>query len=322
MNPHDLHVSAMLKGIAGHGFQNVNPFDQTDVALTATATEPRGGSTVRIKFANPRLWLDASGDADANRRAANERLLVEAHCLERIGSHPNVLALKGTGEVAGDHYLVLEHPDGVTLDTISKAVPFGDFLARLAQSVGFDLAGTIGFLHGKGVAVHTLTRTSAVLKGNGQMALTDLSFAQPIDLNAVTVDPKIRGKVENWRRARLAENAADGVTPVARDVRALAALVLRLVVTEEYQDHSKLLNLIGPLSKLKASDSMHPVRHPALRQPIYHLLNLALVRAMQVPDSFPGGVAQLGESFRMTIPIAGPSALIGFAAMLKGTLPS
>lgn len=307
------YVPAMLEGIAGSGFADVKPYDQSDVALIATATDTTTGAAVRVKFLNPKSWARDR----LQQTVMRQRLAVEAYCLTVLAG-PGVIPLIRTGTVDGEPYLVLAQPEGFCLDTLGRTDPLNDFLARLAQSVGYALAKTIANAHKKGIALCSFGRHNVMLTTSGEVVLCDLSFAEPIDLATVPHLPGLGPEVSAWYNARLLATRKGQLSPVSEDIRLLAELVTRIVVREEFQTTpEKLADAVRQMADLKAAQPMFPVESPALRAKIYNLLNSALVRGLIAPASF-ANVEALGESFRLAMPVP-ENPLPAFGAKLLST---
>jgi eukaryotic-like serine/threonine-protein kinase len=121
-------------------YEIVSPLGAGGMGEVYRARDTRLDRTVAIKVLPEALAADA---------AFRERFDREARAISQL-THPNICTLHDVGHEGGVHYLVLEHLDGVTLESrlTSGALPVADAL-RIANEIGaaLDVAHRAGIVH-------------------------------------------------------------------------------------------------------------------------------------------------------------------------------
>ena len=135
------------------------------------ARDTRLGRTVAIKLLHPAL----GDDADVARRFADE-----ARTLASL-NHPNIGAIFGLEDVAGQLALILEFVDGTTLAERIRSGPVavGEAL-EIARQVAdaLDAAHTHGFLH------RDLKPANIKIRNDGTVKVLDFGLACAFDVKA------------------------------------------------------------------------------------------------------------------------------------------
>lgn len=112
-----------------------------------------------------------------------ERFQRERQTLARL-SHPNIARLFDGGETAqGEPYIVMEHVDGVRLDTWLAAAP--PLAARTALFL--KVCAAVGFAHQNLIIHRDLTPSNILVDAEGEPRLIDFGIARPPDAAAARV---------------------------------------------------------------------------------------------------------------------------------------
>lgn len=148
------------------------------------AHDPRSGRDVVLKEARPHAGLAADG-ADAVARLERERT-----ALERLAGLDCVPELHGTFEVAGHHFLTLEHVPGTTLNTVfarrfplSTSNPTAQELAEHAEWARrmYGLVErAVHAVHQRGVVISDLHMSNVMVsEDESRVVLLDFEAASP-----------------------------------------------------------------------------------------------------------------------------------------------
>ncbi|XXF78653.1 bifunctional serine/threonine-protein kinase/formylglycine-generating enzyme family protein [Myxococcaceae bacterium GXIMD 01537] len=115
---------------------------------------------------------------------ALSRFLVEARAAARI-QHPNVVTLYRVGQLDNQPYLISEFIRGVSLDRVSRPVPW-----ERALGMGRDLARGLAAAHRRGVLHRDIKPGNAVLTESGEVKLLDFGLAKLLDTAAPGAEPE------------------------------------------------------------------------------------------------------------------------------------
>jgi serine/threonine protein kinase len=137
------------------------------------AREKGSGKTVAIKA------LHKSRQAE---KRAVERFVQEAKILGRL-RHPNIVGVRGLGRFpGGGYFLVMDHVDGVDLQTRLKSGLFSwSDTVRIVTAV----ASAIQYAHDRGVVHCDLKPANVLLDASGRVFVTDFGFAFLVAADAV-----------------------------------------------------------------------------------------------------------------------------------------
>jgi serine/threonine protein kinase len=130
------------------------------------ARDVRVGRTLALKVFPRELTRSASALAHVQREALAAAAV----------SHPNIAAIHGIGEAAGDHFLVLEYVPGGTLrERLERAGPLP---WREAAVLGAQLASALAAMHAAGLVHRDLKPANVLLDAEGRAKLTDFGLAR------------------------------------------------------------------------------------------------------------------------------------------------
>ncbi len=136
------------------------------------ARDERLGRVVAIKF------LDGGSATDA---AVVERFRREARILASL-NHPNVVAVHDVDEHGDEHYLVMEHVAGPSLeDVLLEEGPLD--LPRVAAVVG-DVCGALEAAHTHGIVHRDIKPSNILFAEDGEVKLADFGIAKQLEASA------------------------------------------------------------------------------------------------------------------------------------------
>jgi len=138
------------------------------------AVEPHIRRMVVIKILHVTDGPDGAEAGRETAQIAEARLQREAQALASL-SHPNIPALYGTGEEAGQCFLVMEyiygHPLRQHLDLSAVS------LAEAADILG-QVAGAVDAAHARGILHRDIRASNVILAHDGQVKLVDFGLAR------------------------------------------------------------------------------------------------------------------------------------------------
>jgi eukaryotic-like serine/threonine-protein kinase len=125
------------------------------------------GRTVALKI----LPVGVAANPDRLRR-----FIHEARAASAI-KHPNVASIHELGEVEGDHYIVMEHVEGETLDRrITHALAVPEIL-----DIAIQTADALDEAHGKGILHRDLKPANIMITARGQVKVLDFGLAKMLE---------------------------------------------------------------------------------------------------------------------------------------------
>lgn len=152
------------------------------------------GSPVAIKVLSP--------DASPNRER-RERFLAEGKVARSL-DHPNIVRVVDAGETAEVTYLVMEYIRGGDLNRNLR----DGLHIQNALAVVKEIAGALGYAHGKGVVHGDVKPENILISERGTSLLTDFGIAT--DAGGITAAGKIRGTPGYMSPEQAAGHAIDG----------------------------------------------------------------------------------------------------------------
>ncbi|HXC49459.1 MAG TPA: serine/threonine-protein kinase [Candidatus Limnocylindrales bacterium] len=109
------------------------------------------------------------------------RLLCEARLWSALG-HPNLVSIHDVGEEQDGSYVVMELPEGPTLDQVlreSATIPLQQKISIMIQ-----LAGALHYAHQRGLVHGDIRPANIVLPDDGTVKLGDFGMNKPFDSNS------------------------------------------------------------------------------------------------------------------------------------------
>jgi serine/threonine protein kinase len=132
------------------------------------AIDERLGRAVALKV------LPAAKVSDAERL---RRFIQEARAASAL-NHPNIVAIYDIGEAGGVHYIVMEHVDGKTLDSLigRRGLPL-----KTALGYAVQIADALGKAHGAGIVHRDLKPSNIMVTADGLAKVLDFGLAKLIE---------------------------------------------------------------------------------------------------------------------------------------------
>jgi serine/threonine-protein kinase len=141
-------------------------------------------------------------------------------------AHPNVVTTYDTGCEAGVDFIVMEFVDGPTLRHILDARP--NLSPSAAVEIAAQVADALTYAHGRGIVHRDVKPGNILIRGDGQVKVTDFGIAKADDGSELTRTGAILGTVEY-----LAPEQVEGRTVDARsDVYALGIVLYEMLTGE------------------------------------------------------------------------------------------
>jgi eukaryotic-like serine/threonine-protein kinase len=183
------------------------------MALVYRAVDREQEEPVAIKL----LADNLAADPELRRRFARE-----AELAERL-DHPNVVAVRGSGESDGRAFIVLEYVDGRDLaEELRREGPLAP--ARVAE-LGAQAAAALAHAHERGLVHRDVKPHNLLLTSDGNLKVSDFGIARVVDGTQLTQVGTVLGTA-----AYLApEQAAGEETTGAADVYGLGAVLYELL---------------------------------------------------------------------------------------------
>ena len=129
------------------------------------AFDRRLARQVALKFLAPELVAD---------QTSLMRLVQEARAASAL-NHPNILTIYDVGEIDGEHFIVSEFVDGVTLRT---AMETRALTAELSIEIASQVASALSAAHAAGVVHRDLKPTNIMLRPDGYVKVIDFGLAK------------------------------------------------------------------------------------------------------------------------------------------------
>ena len=165
------------------------------------------------------------------------RLLCEAKLWSALG-HPNLASIHDVGEEGGTSWVVMELPDGSTLDELTAertAMPLEQKIAIATQ-----LAGALHYAHQRGLVHGDIRPANIIVADDGAVKLGDFRVEKPFDslspeeietaVTPYTAPEQLRGRVDahsdQYALAAVLYELVSGRTPHAAADRAEFAATL------------------------------------------------------------------------------------------------
>ena len=135
------------------------------MATVYLAVQESLGRPVALKVLSAALAAD---------RAFSERFIREARTIARL-SHPNIVAVHDVGVSGHEHYLALEYIAGGDLKVRIRK---GAIDPRTALAIVGEIAGALGYAHGKGFVHRDVKPENILFREGGMAVLTDFGIAR------------------------------------------------------------------------------------------------------------------------------------------------
>lgn len=173
-----------LIGKSLSGYEITNEIGRGGMAVVYKAYQPSLDRFVAIKILPPQLAFDTE---------FVRRFKAEARNAAKL-KHPNIVTIHDVAEVDGNHFIVMEFLDGVTLKTLIErggALPEARALNILAQIAGaLDYAHTSGFVH------RDVKPANIIIGANDLATLTDFGIAKAVEGTRLTRTGTLMGTPE------------------------------------------------------------------------------------------------------------------------------
>lgn len=125
--------------------------------------------------------------------ASAERFNREARALARL-NHPHIVAVHEFGTVAGFHYFLMEHVDGVNLRQLQKG---GRLSPREALQLVPQLCDALQYAHDEGVVHRDIKPENVLVDRRGRVKIADFGLAKLLDAppadERLTVEGQVMG---------------------------------------------------------------------------------------------------------------------------------
>ncbi|MBA3281340.1 MAG: Stk1 family PASTA domain-containing Ser/Thr kinase, partial [Acidimicrobiia bacterium] len=123
---------------------------------------------VAIKILFPEFAADPSFVARFRREAQSAANL----------NHPNIVGVYDWGKERGTYYIVMEYIDGRSVSDILRAD--GPIEAKQAARIAAEVAGALGFAHGKGVVHRDVKPGNVLITDAGEVKVADFGIARAL----------------------------------------------------------------------------------------------------------------------------------------------
>ena len=154
------------------------------MSMVYEAEDTRIGRRVALKVISAPLSLDAE-----QRAAMIARLKREARAIARL-SHPNIVTVFDIGEDDGQHFIVMEFLEGLTLRERIAEGPLP--LAEVAAILD-GVASGLDAVHAAGIVHRDIKPSNVMLLPNGAVKLLDFGVARQLEDTMVTQAGSIVG---------------------------------------------------------------------------------------------------------------------------------
>lgn len=166
----------LLKQTFGH-YQIVREAGRGGMSVVYEAIDARFGRRVALKV----LAIPQSLSPEM-RSAMITRLNREARAIARL-SHPNIVTIYDIGEEDGQHFIVMEYLEGLTL---RERLDQGPLTSEEALSVLDQVAGGLDAVHAAGIVHRDIKPSNVMLLPNGTVKLMDFGVARQNEDTLVT----------------------------------------------------------------------------------------------------------------------------------------
>jgi serine/threonine protein kinase len=157
-------VGALPKGFLLGRYVVLELLGAGGMGVVYAAYDPALHRTIAVKLLRPQ------------RQTAAELLRFEARALARL-SHPNVVAIHDTGEVAGHVFIAMERIEGLTLrEWLDTSPPAREVLTILLQA-GAGLAAA----HDSGIVHRDFKPSNVLVRSDGRAVVSDFGLARVAD---------------------------------------------------------------------------------------------------------------------------------------------
>jgi serine/threonine protein kinase len=266
------------------------------------ALDTRLGRHVALKFLAPELISD---------EVSLLRLVQEARAASAL-NHPNILTIYDVGQLEGEHFIVSEFVDGVTLRSAMER----DLVTnQSAVEIAAQIASALSAAHAAGVIHRDLKPTNVMLRPDGYVKVIDFGLAK--QLKSITGDTMTRRR--ELTKTGMTLGTADYMSPEqARgdevdsrtDVWSLGIILYEMVAGRrpfEGPTHSHVLVAIQdhPIPALPAAKSVPAVLHDIVSRALAKKPKDRYASAgdmLQALQAVTGGVSSSGSRIRIALP--------------------
>ncbi len=153
-----------------------------------------------------------------------ERFVAEARTMARL-HHPHIVGIHETGEIHGQHYLVMEYLSGPSLaQVLSQGAVPAEKAARYVSAV----ARAVDYLHHQGIVHRDLKPSNILLREDDQPCVTDFGLVKMLQVAGnVTASGAILG-TPAYMSPEQAAGQAGRVGPLS-DVYSMGAILYELL---------------------------------------------------------------------------------------------
>src|SRR5882672_5961488 len=160
-------VTGSMTGKEVGGYKILNPLGQGGMGEVYLGEDTRLGRKVALKFLSPEFVGD---------NWAKRQLIREAQAVAML-DHPNICAVHGIEEVAGQSFIVMQYVEGETLaDLIRGKALDSDQILPLAR----QMVGALAEAHAHGIIHRDIKPKNIMVTPNGQVKVLDFGLAKTI----------------------------------------------------------------------------------------------------------------------------------------------
>src|SRR5882672_7323876 len=160
-------VTGSMTGKEVGGYKILNPLGQGGMGEVYLGEDTRLGRKVALKFLSPEFVGD---------NWAKRQLIREAQAVAML-DHPNICAVHGIEEVAGQSFIVMQYVEGETLaDLIRGKALDSDQILPLAR----QMVGALAEAHAHGIIHRDIKPKNIMVTPNGQVKVLDFGLAKTV----------------------------------------------------------------------------------------------------------------------------------------------
>ena len=142
---------------------------------------------------------------------ADERLLREARACARL-THPGIVTIHDVLQVEGSVYIVMEHLQGASLESLHRFPRFSSFEAKL--DIIIRILDALHYAHGRGVVHRDIKPTNVQLLPDGSVKLLDFGISHIAGAAALTVTGTMTGTAHYASPEQLRGEESDASTDI------------------------------------------------------------------------------------------------------------
>jgi predicted Ser/Thr protein kinase len=208
--------ATMFGSLGGFGdFDLLREIGRGGMGVVYLARQKSLGRVVALKMILGGRW---SSDAQVTRFHGEARLAAGL-------KHPHIIRVHEAGELHGQHFLVMEYVDGISLDRLADREPLA---AERAARYTATIAEAVAYLHQSGIVHRDLKPSNVLVDTDDRVYVTDFGLAKLMDADAqITRTGELLGTA-SYMSPEQASGRTSAVGPLS-DVYSIGAILYHLL---------------------------------------------------------------------------------------------